>query len=75
MSETVFAKPPAHGRIANWLGPQILQRLLDYAQKQRENFKVSGVGRRETKRIDLTLRRSMRLQQLGDLEGELQARA
>lgn len=75
MSETVFAKPPAHGRIVNWLGPQILQRLLDYAQKQRENFKVSGVGRRETKRIDLTLRRSMRLQQLGDLEGELEARA
>lgn len=53
----------------------MLARLWDYAQSQRENFEVSGVGRGDNKRIDLTLRRSMRLRQLGDLEGELQARA
>jgi SM-20-related protein len=75
MSEAVFSKPPAFGRIANWLGPQTLRRLFDYAQKERENFQVSGIGRGEHKRVDLTLRRSMKLKQLGDLEGELQARA
>ena len=53
----------------------MLARLWDYAQSQRENFEVSGVGRGDNKRVDLTLRRSMRLKQLGDLEGELQARA
>jgi len=75
MSEAVFAKPPAHSRIANWLGPQISQQLLDYAQQQRENFIVSGAGRGENKRVDLKLRRSMKLKLLGDLEGELQSRA
>src|SRR5689334_3038695 len=75
MTETIFSKPPTHGRIANWLGPQTLQRLFEYAQKQRENFRVSGIGRGENKRVDLKLRRSMKLKQLGDLEGELEARA
>jgi Rps23 Pro-64 3,4-dihydroxylase Tpa1-like proline 4-hydroxylase len=75
MSEAVFAKPPAHGRISNWLGPQMRTRLLDYAQAHCDSFSVTGVGRGEHKRVDLTLRRSMRLKQLGDLEGELQARA
>jgi Rps23 Pro-64 3,4-dihydroxylase Tpa1-like proline 4-hydroxylase len=75
MSEAVFAKPPAHGRIANWLGPQISQRLLDHAQEQRENFQVSAIGWGESKRIDLSLRQSRRLRQLGDLEDELRGRA
>jgi len=44
MNEDVFSKPPAHGRIANWLAPQTVARLLDYTQSQRENFFVSGVG-------------------------------
>ena len=52
-----------------------MQRLFEYAQKQRENFRVSGIGRGEHKRVDLKLRRSMKLKQLGDLEGELEARA
>lgn len=75
MTENIFSKPPTYGRIANWLGAQMLARLWDYAQSQRENFEVTGVGRGENKRVDLTLRRSMRLKQLGDLEDELQARA
>lgn len=74
MSEAVFAKPPSYGRIANWLGLQSVERLLHNAESRRENFAVSGVGRGENKRVDLTLRRSMRLKQLGDLQGELQAR-
>jgi SM-20-related protein len=75
MSETIFSTPPTYGHVANWLGVQMLARLWDYAQSQRENFEVSGVGRGDNKRVDLTLRRSMRLKQLGDLEGELQVRA
>ena len=75
MSEAVFAKPPAHGRISNWLGPRLRTRVLDYAQARRDSFIVSGVGRGEHKRVDLTLRRSMMLRELGDLEGELRAQA
>jgi hypothetical protein len=52
MNEHVFSKPPAHGRIANWLGPQMVERLLDYAQKRRESFFVSGVGHGDNKIID-----------------------
>jgi SM-20-related protein len=74
MSEAVFAKPPAYGRVSNWLGPRMRTRLLDHAQDQCTGFVVSGVGRGANKRIDLTLRRSTRLKQLGALEGELQAR-
>ncbi len=75
MDENVFYKPPVHGRLANWLGSQMVDRLLDYAQSQRDNFNLSGIGRKENKRVDLTLRRSMALKQLGDLEDELVARA
>jgi Rps23 Pro-64 3,4-dihydroxylase Tpa1-like proline 4-hydroxylase len=75
MDENVFSKPPVHGRLANWLGSQMVDRLLDYAQSHRDSFAVSGVGRKENKRIDLTLRRSMALKELGDLEDELRGRA
>jgi Rps23 Pro-64 3,4-dihydroxylase Tpa1-like proline 4-hydroxylase len=75
MSEAAFTTPPTYGRISNWLGPQLCTRLLDFAQAHCGSFGVSGVGGGEHKRVDLTLRRSMRLKQLGDLEGELQVRA
>jgi Rps23 Pro-64 3,4-dihydroxylase Tpa1-like proline 4-hydroxylase len=75
MNEDVFSKPPAHGRIANWLGPQTVVRLLDYAQSRRENFFVSGVGYGENKRVDLAMRRSSKLKDLGDLKDELRQRA
>jgi SM-20-related protein len=74
MTENIFSKPPAYGRIMNWLGSQMVERLLHYAQSQRDNFIESGIGRGDNKRIDLTLRRSVRLKQLGDLQDELQAR-
>jgi len=38
MNEDVFTKPPPYGRITDWLGPEMLQRLLDFAQKQRDSF-------------------------------------
>ena len=75
MNEDVFSKPPAHGRIANWLGPQTVARSLDYAQSRRENFFVSGVGHRDNKIIDLTIRRSSKLKDLGHLKNELRQRA
>jgi SM-20-related protein len=75
MAEDVFSKPPAHGRIANWLGPQMVQRLLDHAQSQRDNFIMSGVGHGDDKRIDLTRRRSTKLKVFGELKTELLTRA
>jgi SM-20-related protein len=70
----VFLKPPAHGRIENWLGPELLRRLLDFAETRREDFFASGVGHKETARIDLSARRSIRITDLGDLKKELRVR-
>ena len=75
MNEDVFSKPPAYGRIANWLGPQMVVRLLDYAQSQRDSFFVSGVGKGDNKRVDLRVRRSSKLKDLGELKDELRERA
>src|SRR5260370_21338988 len=75
VNEDVFSKPPAYGRIANWLGPQMVVRLLDYAQSQRDSFFVSGVGKGDNKRVDLRVRRSTRLKDLGELKDELRERA
>src|SRR6266852_6053621 len=75
MNEDAFSKPPAHGRIANWLGAAMLDRLLDYAQSQRDSFRASGIGEGDNKRVDLTLRRSSKLKDLGELKDELRQRA
>jgi SM-20-related protein len=75
MNEDTFSKPPAHGRIANWLGAEMLERLLDYAHSQRDSFRVSGIGEGDNKRVDLTLRRSSKLKDFGELKDELRERA
>jgi SM-20-related protein len=74
MNEAVFLKPPPHGRISNWLGPETLARLLDFACMRRDSFFPSGVGREEKARVDLNVRRSARVKDLGDLKGELRTR-
>jgi SM-20-related protein len=71
MDQAVFLKPPPHGLIANWLGPEMVQRLLDFAQEQRDSFFPSGVGYGETARVDANIRHSGRITKLGDLKQEL----
>jgi SM-20-related protein len=73
MNEDVFSKTPAYGRVANWLGPQMVARLLDYAQSQRASFRVSSLGKGDNQRVDLTIRRSSKLEDLGELKDELHA--
>jgi SM-20-related protein len=75
MNENVFSKPPAHGRVANWLGPRMLARLFNYAQSRRDNFRVSSLGKGDNQRVDLTIRRSSKLEDLGELKDELHERA
>jgi SM-20-related protein len=75
MTEDIFSKPPAHGRIANWLGSEMVNRLLEFAQGHRTAFYVSGVAENGAKRIDLTVRRSHKIKIFGELRDELQARA
>jgi SM-20-related protein len=53
----------------------LLQRLLDHAQSERANFRVSGVGYSGEKRVDLTRRRSSKLKLSGELRDELEVRA
>jgi hypothetical protein len=73
MNEDVFTKPPPYGRITDWLGPEMLQRLLDFAQKQRDSFFQTTVGyTEENRRVDLNVRRSSRIIALGSLKEELQ---
>jgi SM-20-related protein len=73
MSLDVFSKPPQYGIISNWLGNEMLARLLNFAQTSRDSFKISGLGYGEKNRIDLTRRRSSKLKKLGGLESELRA--
>jgi SM-20-related protein len=75
MNEAIFSKPPAHGRMTNWLGPQMVQRLLNFAQSRRNSFRLSGVSRGDDATIDLTVRRSYKFKGLEELRDELQARA
>ncbi len=76
MTESVFFKPPAHGRITNWLGPEMVERLLDFARTQRDNFRVSGVWNDPERKneIDLATRRSRKIKLLGGLRDEIEAR-
>lgn len=74
MNQAVFLKPPPHGLIANWLGPEMAQRLLDFVQEHREGFFPSGIGYGEHSRVDATIRRSGRITDLGDLKQELRPR-
>jgi len=74
MMENIFAKPPAYGIISNWLGPEMVQRLLDFAQTQHDSFFPSGVGYDENVRVDANIRRSSRITKLGDLRNELRSR-
>jgi SM-20-related protein len=74
MIENIFTKPPPHGKISNWLGPEIVQRLLDFAQQQRDSFVPTGVGYDETARVDLNVRRSSRVKDLGDLKKVIRAK-
>jgi Rps23 Pro-64 3,4-dihydroxylase Tpa1-like proline 4-hydroxylase len=72
MSNDIFFKPPVHGRINNWLGPQMVKRLLDFAQAQRDNFRASVVWDGSNQAIDLNLRRSSRIDLFGELSDQLQ---
>jgi hypothetical protein len=74
MIENIFTKPPPHGKISNWLGPEMVQRLLDFAQQQRDSFVPTGVGYDETARVDLNVRRSSRVKDLGDLKKVIRAK-
>lgn len=77
MIADIFTNPPAHGRIANWLGLKMVSRLLDFAQGHRDGFRASGVLNTDDgdRRIDLTIRRSHKIKIVGELRDELQAGA
>jgi SM-20-related protein len=73
-SSAAFSRPPPYGRLSNWLGTDMLARLLNFARKSRDNFQTSSVDYGEDERIDLTYRRSSTLTKLGGLENDLLAR-
>jgi SM-20-related protein len=68
----IVSRPPQYGSIWNWLGTEMVARLLNFAQTSREQFTASDVGYGNSNRIDLSYRRSSKLKPLGELENELQ---
>jgi SM-20-related protein len=74
MIENMFVKPPPYGSISNWLGPIMVQRLLNFAQAQRDSFVPTGIGHAENAKVDVNIRRSSRVKDLGDLKKELRAK-
>jgi Rps23 Pro-64 3,4-dihydroxylase Tpa1-like proline 4-hydroxylase len=77
MIDSVFSMPPAHGRIINWLGPEMANRLFDFACVQRDNFQATKVLKTEKRQleIDLTARRSLKITDLGELNAEFREHA
>jgi SM-20-related protein len=74
MIEDIFIKPPPHGSISNWLGLEMVQRLVDFAHEQRDGFFPSGIGYGENSKVDANIRHSGRITKLGDLKQELRTR-
>jgi SM-20-related protein len=77
MNDDVFLKPPVHGRVANWLGPRMVERLLEFAQSQQVSFYETDVwnNAKGAREIDLTARRSWKIKDLGSLRSDIQERA
>jgi len=77
MNDDIFLKPPVHGRVANWLGPQMVERLLEFAQSQQDKFYQTGIWNKKKGEVavDLTVRRSRKITDLGSLRGDIQERA
>lgn len=77
MTDDVFLKPPVHGRIVNWLGPQMVERLLEFAQSQRDGFRDSRVwnNAEHKSQLDPRKRHSWQIRELGVLGAEIQERS
>ncbi len=72
MAVSAFMEPPPYLRIEGFLGDELTQRLLSYAQARQADFIPSGVG--QERRVDERIRRSLMLSDFGDLQSELQER-
>jgi Rps23 Pro-64 3,4-dihydroxylase Tpa1-like proline 4-hydroxylase len=70
-----FNKIPPHGIVRNWLGVEVVERLLTYARSNKDRFKESQVTSwlDGSQRIDPTVRISRKLG-LGDLKDEVTAK-
>lgn len=77
MTDDIFFKPPAYGRITNWLGSETVGRLLEFAQAQQDNFSEAGVWNQDKREgeVDLTIRRSWWTEFSGSLRDEIERRA
>jgi SM-20-related protein len=76
MIEDLFTKPPPYGRTIDWLGQQMVTQLLLFAQIHRDSFCASPVSRADERAVgpDLAVRRSSKVELLGELRDALQAR-
>lgn len=77
MTKDMFFKPPAHGRVANWLGPQMVARLLEFTQVERASFRESNVwtNAKDGGEVDPSVRRSWNTKVVGKLRDDIAARA
>lgn len=70
-----FLEPSPYRRIDNFLGEELVKRLLTYAEARQSDFSQSGVGSsKETSIINKEIRQSLMLWDFGDLQSVLQER-
>jgi Rps23 Pro-64 3,4-dihydroxylase Tpa1-like proline 4-hydroxylase len=69
-----FTRPGPHGRFTNWLGPETVQRLLDYARINRPRFKPAVMNTGSGLVLDKSLRVAETLSLPPKFMGEVEAR-
>lgn len=69
-----FEKPPPHRCIDGFLGPALVERLLDLAARRQGDFKPTKVGNSEKGTVNLAIRSSRILRNFDDLRAGLEDR-
>ena len=66
-------RPPPFGAVHNWLGLEMVNRLLAHSMSHRHLFEDSTIAYPGDKKVNPKRRISLKLKELGDLKGELEA--
>ncbi len=67
-----FAQLPPHLVLRNAFGPQMVERLLDFAMVHEAEFSESSISTQENARIDPTVRRSRVIRDFGDIRSKIE---
>ena len=74
MDMRAFEQPAPHSRVDGFMGPALVDRLLELAVSREADFMATGVGNRGTGAVNPAIRSSRVLRDLGELRATLEAR-